>query len=51
MRLISLVFIICICSSIDANAQGCIAIRGTAGVCGMHADKKGWELNLFQSLF
>ena len=51
MRLIPLVFIICMYSSIDANAQGCVAIRGTAGVCGKPADKKGWELNLSNRYF
>lgn len=33
------------------NAQGCVAIKGTAGVCSKPADAKGWELNLNNRYF
>ena len=29
-----------------ASAQGCVAIKGTAGICSKPADAKGWEMNL-----
>lgn len=32
-------------------AQGCVAIKGTAGVCSRPADAKGWELNLNNRYF
>jgi hypothetical protein len=28
------------------HSQGCVAIKGTAGVCGRPSDAKGWELDL-----
>ena len=31
---------------LEINAQGCVAIKGTAGICGRPSDAKGWELNL-----
>src|SRR3989337_434850 len=31
---------------IKTSAQGCVAIKGTAGICGRPSDAKGWELNL-----
>ena len=34
-----------------ALSQGCVAIKGTAGVCGRPADAKGWELNLNNRYF
>jgi hypothetical protein len=30
----------------NVSAQGCVAIKGTAGVCGRPTDAKGWEINL-----
>ncbi len=33
------------------NAQGCVAIKGTAGVCSMHPNAKGWELNFNNRYF
>ena len=33
------------------NAQGCVAIKGTAGICSRPADTKGWELNLNNRYF
>ena len=35
----------------QTNAQGCVAIKGTAGVCGRPTDVKGWELNLNNRYF
>ncbi|MEP7376716.1 MAG: hypothetical protein ABI675_25185 [Chitinophagaceae bacterium] len=32
-------------------AQGCVAIKGTAGVCSRPSDAKGWELNLNERYF
>lgn len=28
------------------NAQGCVAIKGTSGICSRPSDAKGWEINL-----
>jgi len=36
---------------IDAYAQGCVAIKGTAGVCGRPADARGWDINLTSRYF
>ena len=35
----------------QTNAQGCVAIKGTAGVCGRPSDARGWELNLNNRYF
>ena len=35
----------------QTNAQGCVAIKGTAGICGRPSDAKGWELNLNNRYF
>jgi hypothetical protein len=32
-------------------AQGCVAIKGTAGVCSRPSDAKGWELNINNRYF
>src|SRR5689334_4762467 len=34
-----------------AYSQGCVAIKGTAGICSRPADAKGWELNLNNRYF
>ncbi|MEP6514522.1 MAG: hypothetical protein ABJA79_11675, partial [Parafilimonas sp.] len=34
-----------------ATAQGCVAIKGTAGICSRPSDAKGWELNLNNRYF
>ncbi|HEY6503211.1 MAG TPA: hypothetical protein VIZ28_04490 [Chitinophagaceae bacterium] len=31
---------------IKTNAQGCVAIKGTTGVCSRPTDLKGWDMNL-----
>ena len=36
---------------LKSNAQGCVAIRGTAGVCGLPHDAKGWDLNMGNRFF
>lgn len=36
---------------LKTSAQGCVAIKGTAGVCGRPSDAKGWELNLNNRYF
>src|SRR6185503_1090718 len=36
---------------VKTNAQGCVAIKGTAGICSRPSDAKGWELNLNQRYF
>ncbi len=33
------------------NAQGCVAIKGTSGVCSRPADAKGWEMNINNRYF
>ncbi len=32
-------------------SQGCVAIKGTAGICSRPSDAKGWELNLNNRYF
>src|SRR6266536_5292923 len=32
-------------------SQGCVAIKGTAGICSRPTDAKGWELNLNNRYF
>jgi hypothetical protein len=36
---------------LNSYSQGCVAIKGTAGVCGRPSDVKGWELNLNNRYF
>jgi len=49
------IYIILIALSLFAvqksNAQGCVAIKGTSGICSRPADAKGWELNLNNRYF
>lgn len=33
------------------TAQGCVAIKGTAGICSRPADAKGWEMNINNRYF
>src|SRR5215831_12299364 len=49
-------FYIVLCISLlvaqfKTNAQGCVAIKGTAGVCSRPSDAKGWELNINNRYF
>src|SRR5438874_12371030 len=47
MTIIALTF----CVFQRAYAQGCVAIKGTAGICSRPTDAKGWELNLNNRYF
>lgn len=47
--LLTAVFLILL--SNNSNAQGCVAIKGTAGICSRPTDAKGWELNLNNRYF
>ncbi len=38
-------------AQLKTNAQGCVAIKGTAGICTRPSDQKGWELNLNNRYF
>ncbi|TMI68262.1 MAG: hypothetical protein E6H09_23140 [Bacteroidetes bacterium] len=52
MKLTYIVLIIAFLAvQVKIQAQGCVAIKGTAGVCGRPSDAKGWELNLNQRYF
>ena len=46
MKKILLSIIIIVVINNYVSAQGCVAIKGTAGICGRPSDAKGWELNL-----
>lgn len=47
MKKIYLLLIILILSmQLKSIAQGCVAIKGTAGICGRPSDIKGSELNV-----
>ncbi len=50
-RFYILFFIAFFFNQIDIAAQGCVAIKGTAGICGRPTDVKGWELNLNNRYF
>ncbi len=47
----SFLIIVLSLAQLKTNAQGCVAIKGTTGVCGRPADAKGWELNLNNRYF
>jgi len=47
--IISILFVIGIFQ--EAFSQGCVAIKGTAGICSRPGDAKGWELNLNNRYF
>ena len=52
MKLISSIIIISLfLIQLKTNAQGCVAIKGTAGICSRPSDAKGWELNLNNRYF
>ena len=46
LLLLSFVFV-----QLKSNAQGCVAIKGTTGVCSRPSDAKGWELNINNRYF
>lgn len=35
----------------NVSAQGCVAIKGTAGICSKPTDAKGWEMNINNRYF
>ena len=51
MKKILLSIIIIVLVNSNVSAQGCVAIKGTAGICGRPTDAKGWELNLNNRYF
>ena len=52
-RILSTLFIIIftVLLSPTSKAQGCVAIKGTAGICSRPTDAKGWEINLNNRYF
>jgi len=51
MRILLLILIFAIAFNTNIQAQGCVAIKGTSGVCSRPSDAKGWELNLNNRYF
>ena len=52
MKRIYIILIIAfVFAQLKTNAQGCVAIKGTAGICSRPSDAKGWELNLNNRYF
>ncbi len=49
LSLLTVLFIFNLSNNIFA--QGCVAIKGTAGVCSRPMDAKGWEINLTNRYF
>jgi len=50
-RIFSIIVILFVIAQVKTNAQGCVAIKGTGGICGRPSDAKGWELNINQRYF
>ncbi|MEO5562721.1 MAG: hypothetical protein ABIR18_04780 [Chitinophagaceae bacterium] len=50
-RFYILFFIALTFTQLKTNAQGCVAIKGTAGVCSRPGDDKGWDLNISNRFF
>lgn len=50
-RILFFIVIFTIAACQQTNAQGCVAIKGTAGICSRPTDVKGWELNLNNRYF
>jgi hypothetical protein len=46
-----LILLLIVNINLHASAQGCVAIKGMAGVCSRPTDAKGWELNLNNRYF
>lgn len=49
--IICLVAVVLTATGNTLHAQGCVAIRGTAGICGKPSSGKGWDLNLNNRYF
>jgi hypothetical protein len=50
-RIYIILIIALVFAQLKTNAQGCVAIKGTAGICSRPSDAKGWELNLNNRYF
>jgi len=50
-RVYVILMISLVIAQLKTNAQGCVAIKGTAGVCSRPSDAKGWELNINNRYF
>jgi hypothetical protein len=50
-RIYILLIIAIVFLQVKTTAQGCVAIKGTAGICSRPSDAKGWELNLNNRYF
>ena len=50
-RIYIILIISLVIGQLKTNAQGCVAIKGTAGICSRPSDAKGWELNLNNRYF
>ena len=50
-RFYIILFIAFVFAQVKINAQGCVAIKGTAGICSRPSDAKGWDLNLNNRYF
>jgi hypothetical protein len=50
-RIYIILFIASVFGYVKTNAQGCVAIKGTAGICSRPSDQEGWELNLNSRYF
>lgn len=51
-RITSIILIaLAFCSYQKIYAQGCVAIKGTAGICSRPSDAKGWDLNINNRYF
>jgi len=51
MRILLLILFLTSICSYEIPAQGCVAIKGTAGVCGRPSNAKGWELGVNNRYF
>lgn len=51
MRILLLILFFAAAFNTKIHAQGCVAIKGTVGVCSRPSDAKGWELNLNNRYF
>lgn len=51
MRIFLLLLVFTAILNNESRSQGCVAIKGTAGVCSRPSNAKGWELNLTNRYF
>ena len=50
-RILFILFVILTLVQHESFSQGCVAIKGTAGICSRPSEIKGWELNLNNRYF